>query len=193
MGLLKDLTTSLQPLSNTLADTFKGGELIDTGEILESTGLPLTGPDSAESDPTGLDIDLLLMNNQDQSKHSLVEVGVGPSGPGGWSLTDIDVLSGSYGAGGLTALDVGPDLGEVVFASILQDPEHPLNVQLLGNEVLAPLNDLGAMDGLVPLAIVDSLGAGGVTDGLIPSGMGGVLPTDILPLGLLDGLLGDFT
>lgn len=228
MGLLNDLTTSLQPVTNTLADTFNNGELIDVGEITRQTGLPLNGEDVAESDPTGVDVDLLSYRSADGHQSGLLELGVGPESSDSWTLTDIDVLSGSYGANALAALDIGPDITDepVIYTTILMDPDKPFELEILGEPILDPLNDMGETDGLVPLAIVnnllsgglggglggDLLGggltdgllsggltggllSGGLTDGLlsggmIPAGLGDVLPTDALPLGILDGLLG---
>ena len=220
MGLLKDLTIAFKPVSNTLADTFNSGELIDTGEITRATGLPLNGVDDAESDPTGIDADILSFRSADGNDSGILELGLLPQSSNSWSLTDVDVLSGSYGADALTSVGIGPDISDapIVSAHLLMNPEEPFAVEVLGVSVLDPLNNMGETDGLVPLAIAndllsgglggglggdllgggltDGLLGGGLTDGLlsgglIPTGLGGgVLPTDIIPLGVLDGLLG---
>ena len=206
MGLLKDLTNSLKPVSNTLADTFNSGEFIDTGEITQATGLPLNGTDSAESDPTGFDLDVLSFRSAEGTKSGVAEIGLLPQSSDSWTLTDLDVLSGSYGANGLITGDIGPDIGTepILVAHVLMDAENPFKVEILGSPVLDPLNDLGDAGGLLPFAIADGLVpgglgggllSGGITDGLlsggiIPAGLGDVLPTDALPLGILDGLLG---
>ena len=211
MGLLKGLTTSLKPVSNTVADTFGSGELIDTGEITQQTGLPLNGVDNAEAQPVGADLDVLSFRSADGNTGGFLEIGLLPEASNGWSLSDLDVLSGSYGASHLLSADLGPDISSepVIGASILGHEDQPFRLDILGVPVLDPLNeiggDAGGMDSLVPLAIVNDLVSGGlgggllsggVTDGLlsggiIPAGLGDVLPTDVIPLGLLDGLLGD--
>lgn len=144
MGLLKDLTTSLQTVSDTSAGTFDNGELIDTGEITQATGLPLNGSDSAESDPTAIDADVLSFRSADGNQSGLLELGVGPESSDGWSLTDVDILSGSYGANALAALDIGPDItGEpVVNAEILMTPDQPFTLEILGTPVLDQLSDV---------------------------------------------------
>ena len=144
MGLLKDLTTSLQPVSDTLGGTFNSGELIDTGEITQQTGLPLNGVDDAESDPTGIDADILSFRSADGNTGGFAEVGLLPESSDGWSLSDIDVLSGSYGATHLLAFDLGPDItGEpVIGASILGHEEQPFRLEVLGEPILDPLNDI---------------------------------------------------
>ena len=144
MGLLKDLTTSLQPVSNTLPDTFNSGEFIDTGEITRATGLPLNGVDNAEADPTGFDLDVLSFRSADGNQSGLAEVGLLPQASNGWSLTDIDILSGSYGAEALAALDIGPDITDepVINAEILMTPDQPFTLDILGEPVLDPLNDI---------------------------------------------------
>ena len=220
MGLLKDLTTSLKPVSNTVADTFGSGELIDTGEITQQTGLPLNGVDNAEAQPVGADLDVLSFRSADGNTGGFLEIGLLPEASNGWSLSDLDVLSGSYGASHLLSADLGPDISSepVIGASILGHEDQPFRLEILGVPVLDPLNeiggDAGGMDSLVPLAIANDLLSGGLgggllsgglgggllsgglTDGLlsggiIPAGLGDVLPTDVIPLGLLDGLLGD--
>ena len=210
MGLLSSLTSSLQSVSNTGTGIFNSGELIDTGEITRETGLPLNGSDNAESDPTGIDADVLSFRSADGNQSGLLELGLLPQAADSWTLTDVDLLSGSYGANGFVTADVGPDITDepVINANILMTPENPFVLEVLGQPILDLLNDMGETDGLVPLAIVDNLLSGGLggglggdllggglTDGLlagglIPAGLGDVLPTDALPVGILDGLLG---
>ena len=144
MGLLKDLTVALKPVSNTVADTFGSGELIDIGEITQQTGLPLNGVDNAESDPTGIDADILSFRSADGNTGGFAEVGLLPESSDGWSLSDIDVLSGSYGATHLLAFDLGPDISDepVVGASILGHEEQPFRLEIMGVPILDPLNDV---------------------------------------------------
>ena len=144
MGILSDLTTSLQPVSDTGADTLSHGELADTGEITQSTRLPLNSTDVAESDPTGVDADVLSFRSTDGVQSGLVEVGLLPQASGSWSLTDVDILSGSYGADALAAVDIGPDIAgaPIVDAQILMTPEQPFSVEVLGEPILDPVSGI---------------------------------------------------
>lgn len=187
MALLGNLTSLFQSVSNAGAGVVHSGELIDVGEITRETGLPLNGSDNAEADPTGIDADIFSFRSADGNQSGLLELGLLPQSSDSWTLTDIDLLSGSYGADGFVTMDLGPDITDepVINANILMTPENPFVLEILGQPVLDPLNDIGSNDGLLPLAIVGDLLGGGVTNGL-PLDLGGV--TDIVPLDGIGGL-----
>ncbi|OQM76835.1 hypothetical protein BFN67_11565 [Pseudaminobacter manganicus] len=63
---------------------------------------------------------------------------------------DADLLSGSYGAGNLLVLDAGPDgLSPILTGTILADPDHPIDLQLLGTQLPDLLGDGGLLGGLL--------------------------------------------
>ena len=114
----------------------------------------LSGPE-ASRDSTIFDVNVLSYADDPQDSYPPVDLVLGRDDA---MMTDVEILSGSYGSSGVVNVNAGPDIwkgGSPVHIDAFTDPDHPtdVNVEMQGT-LLSPVTEgnlLGPVTSLVPL------------------------------------------